>query len=244
MRAYFAGVIAERQGNPPTTSSRRSPSRRSKARQSETRRSGWFSFSSSPRSRRQRASSRTVFDCSPEHPDQREWLTQNIAAAPRAVEEVLRFEAPVQNIKRTALCDAELVGEGSAGIHGPAPDRLGQPRRTPFQPAGPFDISREPKRHLAFGEGIHHCIGAPLARLEGQVVLESVLAEMPDTGSSARPRDCRTTSCAVTSACPPESPKRAYSAAAAPEARSGWPSLHGGSSSADRSSASSTSNTW
>jgi cytochrome P450 len=116
-----------------------------------------------------------------EHPDQREWLAENVAATPQAVEEVLRFEAPVQNIKRTALCDAELVGQaiprGSTvllltGSANRDERRFTEPDR--------FDISREPKRHLAFGEGIHHCIGAPLARLEGQVVLESVLAEMPD----------------------------------------------------------------
>jgi cytochrome P450 len=116
-----------------------------------------------------------------EHPDQREWLTQNIAAAPRAVEEVLRFEAPVQNIKRTALCDAELVGEavpqGSTVLLLTGSANRDERR---FSQPDLFDISREPKRHLAFGEGIHHCIGAPLARLEGQVVLESVLAEMPD----------------------------------------------------------------
>jgi cytochrome P450 len=116
-----------------------------------------------------------------EHPDQREWLAEHIAAAPQAVEEVLRFEAPVQNIKRTTLSDAELVGEalpqGSTVLL-----LTGSANRDERRFADPdvFDISREPKRHLAFGEGIHHCIGAPLARLEGQVVLETVLAEMPD----------------------------------------------------------------
>jgi cytochrome P450 len=116
-----------------------------------------------------------------EHPEQREWLSENLGAIPEAVEEVLRFEAPVQNIKRTTVSAAELLGEqipaqstvllltGSANRDErrfPDPDR--------------FDISREPKRHLAFGEGIHHCIGAPLARLEGQIVIETILAEMPD----------------------------------------------------------------
>ncbi|MEA2408080.1 MAG: hypothetical protein QOE69_2199 [Thermoleophilaceae bacterium] len=116
-----------------------------------------------------------------DHPDQREWLSANLGATPEAVEEVLRFEAPVQNIKRTTVAATELLGEqiprgatvllltGSANRDErrfPDPDR--------------FDISREPKRHLAFGEGIHHCIGAPLARLEGQIVIETILAEMPD----------------------------------------------------------------
>jgi cytochrome P450 len=116
-----------------------------------------------------------------EHPDQREWLAQNLAAAPQAVEEVLRYEAPVQNIKRTTLSDTALLGEalpkGSTVLL-----LTGSANRDERRFADPdvFDISREPKRHLAFGEGIHHCIGAPLARLEGQVVLETVLAEMPD----------------------------------------------------------------
>jgi cytochrome P450 len=116
-----------------------------------------------------------------EHPDQREWLAENIACAPQAIEEVLRFEAPVQNIKRTALSDAVLAGEaipsGSTVLL-----LTGSANRDERRFTNPdrFDISREPKRHLAFGEGIHHCIGAPLARLEGQVVLESVLEQMPN----------------------------------------------------------------
>lgn len=116
-----------------------------------------------------------------EHPDQRDWLAQNIAAAPQAVEEVLRYEAPVQNIMRITLSDAELLGEplpkGSTVLLLTGSANRDERR---FPDADVFDISRDPKRHLAFGEGIHHCIGAPLARLEGQVVLETVLAELPD----------------------------------------------------------------
>jgi cytochrome P450 len=115
------------------------------------------------------------------HPDQRDWLRATPSAIPQAVEEVLRYEAPVQNTKRTTLCDTELLGEpipqgstvllltGSANRDG-----------SRFEQPDVFDVQREPKRHMAFGEGIHHCIGAPLARLEGEVVIETVLAEMPD----------------------------------------------------------------
>jgi len=115
------------------------------------------------------------------HPEQRAWLRDNPGAIPQAVEEVLRYEAPVQNTKRTVLRDTELLGErlpegttllvltGSANR-----DELR------FDEPDAFDVRREPKRHMAFGEGIHHCIGAPLARLEGEIVIETVLAELPD----------------------------------------------------------------
>ena len=87
----------------------------------------------------------------------------------------------MQNIKRTTLSETELAGEA---IPSGATVLLltGSANRDERRFTDPdlFDISREPKRHLAFGEGIHHCIGAPLARLEGQVVLESVLGEMPN----------------------------------------------------------------
>jgi len=115
-----------------------------------------------------------------EHRDQREWLGQNIAAVPQAIEEVLRFEAPVQNVKRTTLAETELLGEtlpSGATVLMLTGSANRDERR--YDDPDVFDISREPKRNLAFGEGIHHCIGAPLARLEGQVVLETVLSEMP-----------------------------------------------------------------
>jgi hypothetical protein len=115
------------------------------------------------------------------HPDQRSWLGANQDAIPAALEEVLRFDSPQQNFKRTTTTDVELHGEMI-----PA----GQPvyllyaaanrDERYFDAPDRFDIRRKPERHLAFGDGIHFCLGAPMARLEGQIVLEAVLREMPD----------------------------------------------------------------
>jgi cytochrome P450 len=52
-----------------------------------------------------------------------------------------------------------------------------------------LDVTREPQRHLAFGEGIHHCLGAPLARLEAPIALSAFLRRWPGTRSLARPLD-------------------------------------------------------
>jgi cytochrome P450 len=115
-----------------------------------------------------------------EHPDQREQLRDNPAAIPQAIEEVLRFEAPVQNLKRTVLTETELLGETlPAGTTVLMLNGSANRDERRFPNPDEFDTSREPRRNLSFGEGIHHCIGAPLARLEGQVVLETVLGEMP-----------------------------------------------------------------
>jgi cytochrome P450 len=115
------------------------------------------------------------------HPEQRAWLAADPDAIPAAVEELLRFEAPVQNATRVATRDVEVLGREL-----PAGSRLllvyGAANRDErrFERPDELDLRREPMRNLAFGEGIHHCLGAPLARLEGQVVLETILREMPD----------------------------------------------------------------
>jgi cytochrome P450 len=115
-----------------------------------------------------------------EHPDQRALLAARPEIGGAAVEELLRFESPVQYQVRTATTHVELHGVAIA-----AGDRVallwGAANRDErrWQRADELDLSREQKRNLAFGEGIHHCLGAPLARLQGRVVLEETLKAMP-----------------------------------------------------------------
>jgi cytochrome P450 len=110
------------------------------------------------------------------HEDQRHWLSHNLAATDQTVEEVLRFEAPVQVTKRVVtrdvtIHDVDLPRGGELFLV------LASANRDERRYARPddFDVRREPLRHLAFGDGIHHCLGAPLARLELRILLEELL---------------------------------------------------------------------
>ena len=115
-----------------------------------------------------------------QHPGQMELLQREPQRAAQAVEELLRYDAPVQMTSRFAAVDVELGGHvirkgdnvvvviGSANrdpeVH-PDPHRL--------------DITRQAIHHLGFGGGIHYCLGAPLARREGQIALTTLLKETP-----------------------------------------------------------------
>ena len=110
------------------------------------------------------------------HPDQLAALRGDAALIPSAVEELLRFDSPVQVDLRSALDDCDVNGfrvrrgDNVVILLGAAnrdPDRFPAPDR--------LDVRRAEQNHLAFGRGIHHCLGAPLARLEGRVVLEALL---------------------------------------------------------------------
>jgi cytochrome P450 len=115
-----------------------------------------------------------------QHPEQRALLAAEPDRAHAAVEELLRYESPVQYQVRTATVVTELHGETIA-----PGDRVallwGAANRDErrWDRADELDITRASKRNLAFGEGIHHCLGAPLARLQGRIVLEETLAAMP-----------------------------------------------------------------
>jgi len=115
------------------------------------------------------------------HPDQRTKLVDDPSIVRGAVEELLRYEAPVQFIGRTATSDFDLHG-GTIPAGGRVVLIYASANRDERKFANPdaLDFDRAPGRHLAFGEGIHHCIGAPLARLEGRIGLEVLLQGIPD----------------------------------------------------------------
>ena len=115
-----------------------------------------------------------------EHPDQRAELVDDPSLLPAAIEELLRYEAPVPVLARYVARDVEHYGttvpEGSALLllTGSAnrDDRI-------FPDPDRFDIHRKTSGQIAFGFGIHHCIGAHLARLEARVALEEVFKRFP-----------------------------------------------------------------
>lgn len=116
-----------------------------------------------------------------EHPEAMAELLADPTLIPRAIEEVLRYRSPVQAMFRTAAQDVEIAGQqvkaGSMVIAW-----IGSANRdeTVFPDADRFDIRRDPNPHIAFGHGIHFCLGAPLARLEARVVLPALLERLPN----------------------------------------------------------------
>ncbi|MGX1759596.1 cytochrome P450 [Streptomyces lydicus] len=116
------------------------------------------------------------------HPDQLARLRGEPALMPRAVEELLRYEPPVQMLpQRTPLADIEVAGvtipKGAPLILMLASGNR-DPRR--FRDPDRFDPTREDNQHLGFGSGIHSCFGAPLARLEAQIALNELIQYLDD----------------------------------------------------------------
>jgi cytochrome P450 len=113
------------------------------------------------------------------HPEQGAWLVDNSDQIPRAVEEFLRFESPIQHFTRTSTEEVELHGTRI-----PAGSKVvllyGAANRDPRAWTDPehLDLAREPRRHMAFGDGIHHCLGAPIARMEACIALKALLPHL------------------------------------------------------------------
>ncbi len=116
-----------------------------------------------------------------EHPDQRRALAGDRSLVTNAIEELLRFEPPGPHVARWVAEDVGLHGQtvprGSALLLMVASANRDERR---FEDPDQFDINRDIGRHATFGYGAHLCLGAALARLEGRIALEEVLARFPD----------------------------------------------------------------
>lgn len=128
-----------------------------------------------------------------EHSDQMERLRQEPALIKPAVEELLRYTAPVfMSTERYAREDVTLHGvtiprgEMTFGVIGSA-----NRDENVFKNAEQLDITREPNKHLSFGQGIHFCLGAPLARMEAQIALNTLLRRMTDLRLKDSPNSLR-----------------------------------------------------
>jgi cytochrome P450 len=115
------------------------------------------------------------------YPDQFEQLRTDPSLIPTAIEEMLRYESPIQYTSRLAPDDLQMGGksirrrQAVMAVMGAAnrdPERFPDPDR--------FDICRQDNRHLAFAWGPHFCFGAPLARLEGHIAFETLLRRIPN----------------------------------------------------------------
>lgn len=122
------------------------------------------------------------------HPAQWRRLLDDPSLVESAVDEMIRYDAPLQLFERTATEDVEIAGfrvaqgEKIAAL-------LGAAARDPEVFADPdtFDVGRSPNQHLGFGAGIHYCIGAPLARIEIAAAIRALLEKAPKLHATREP---------------------------------------------------------
>ncbi|PPK61751.1 cytochrome P450 [Actinokineospora auranticolor] len=121
--------------------------------------------------------------------DQWDLLVANPDLLPTAVEELVRYDAPLQLFERTATTEVEIAGTVvRPGTKIAA--LLGAAARDPevFPNPDTLDITRTPNNHLGFGAGIHYCVGAPLARVEVAATLRALTTHLPDLHLTTAPK--------------------------------------------------------
>ena len=123
-----------------------------------------------------------------EHPDQVARLREDGGLVATAIEEMIRYDSPLQLFERTAKVDV-VLGEVTVPAGGRVAAMLGAANRDPaaFEAADTFDVGRRPNPHIGFGAGVHHCLGAPLARMELQISLPTLLRRCPGLHLTGEP---------------------------------------------------------
>ena len=123
-----------------------------------------------------------------QHPEQMNLIRENPSLIPSAVDELLRHSGPVMFISRLASEDMTIHGKripkGDLVLLSLTAAHI-DPQKFTYPET--LNISREENNHLAFGAGIHHCLGAPLARLEGQIALGTLLQRLPNLRLAIKP---------------------------------------------------------
>ena len=127
------------------------------------------------------------------NPAQKEKLAKDPSLIRSAIEEMLRYESPVENtLNRWALEDIEIGGKVIPRGDIVLASVLAANRDpSVFPDPDTFDITREPNKHIAFGNGIHFCLGAPLARMEGAIAINALLRTLPTLELAVAPGQLR-----------------------------------------------------
>lgn len=128
-----------------------------------------------------------------QHPRQRERLLENPELAESATEELLRYTSPLDIASPRFASEDIRVGSVNIPRGDLVAAMLGSANHdeTQFPDPETLDITREPNRHLAFGQGAHFCLGAPLARMEGQIALTTLFRRFPDLRLAQPPESLR-----------------------------------------------------